>query len=304
MKARIVTLVAAVGSAVSVLAHPGHDDVFAPVHPVLADGLPASQVKIEVRDGFRHITSNGIPDHAPGAFPNRGNPHAMAPQNYAFKVPAEPKVAYQPTPARGQPFGVAVNGVVFDPGTAELWRNDRRWNTEAFGAPMNLGLDKHNAHVQPSGAYHYHALPVGLFERLRKEETSKPMTLVGWAADGFPIYGFFAHAKADDAKSPRKEMKSSWQLRKADRPGGDDGPGGKPDGTYTADWEYVAGSGDLDECNGRVGVTPEFPTGTYYYVITDQFPFIPRMYRGMPDESFQRRGPGRDQRPGPRASAE
>ena len=34
------------------------------------------------------------------------------------------------------------------------------------------------------------------------------------------------------------------------------------------DWNYVAGMGDLDQCNGRFGATPEFPQGTYYYVST------------------------------------
>ena len=35
-----------------------------------------------------------------------------------------------------------------------------------------------------------------------------------------------------------------------------------PMGTFTSDYQYVANSGDLDECNGRTGVTPEYPAGT------------------------------------------
>ena len=58
------------------------------------------------------------------------------------------------------------------------------------------------------------------------------------------------------------------------------------------DYEYVAGLGDLDECNGRYGVTPEFPQGTYYYVVTSEFPSIPRMWRGEPSESVRARGAG------------
>ncbi|MBL0185636.1 MAG: YHYH protein [Candidatus Obscuribacter sp.] len=50
--------------------------------------------------------------------------------------------------------------------------------------------------------------------------------------------------------------------------------------------------GDLDQCNGRTGVTPEYPQGTYYYVITETYPFIPRCYHGTPDPSFERRPPG------------
>ena len=42
----------------------------------------------------------------------------------------------------------------------------------------------------------------------------------------------------------------------------------------------LAGLGDLDRCNGRTGVTPEFPNGIYYYVITSTFPFVHRCLRG------------------------
>jgi hypothetical protein len=51
-------------------------------------------------------------------------------------------------------------------------------------------------------------------------------------------------------------------------------------GTFTQDYEYVDGIGDLDQCNGRFGVTPEFPDGIYYYVVTDDFPFFTRCLKG------------------------
>jgi hypothetical protein len=50
----------------------------------------------------------------------------------------------------------------------------------------------------------------------------------------------------------------------------------------------VAGHGDLDEFGGRSGVTPEFPKGTYYYVMTEEYPFIPRKFKGTPDPSFSK----------------
>ena len=53
-----------------------------------------------------------------------------------------------------------------------------------------------------------------------------------------------------------------------------------PLGTFDGDHVYVAGSGDLDDCNGRTGVTPEFPHGTYYYIITDSYPYIGRCLKG------------------------
>jgi hypothetical protein len=262
--------------------------------------LPPSKVTIEEREGYRYITSNGVPNHEVGAFPNPNNPNAIRAQNYKFRVPLQPKAAEKITVLRHDLFGVASSGVPFDPATAEFWNNDRRWNYDALSGKLNLGTDMNNAHVQPGGVYHYHGLPQGLIARLTKteakkeaqqKEPSKQITMLGYAADGFPIYAQQGHAVADDAKSPLKKLRSSYRLKEGTRPGGNEGPGGAYDGTFSADWEYVAKSGDLDECNGRTGVTPEYPQGTYYYVLTDEFPFVPRSFKGTPDASFTKPRP-------------
>ena len=39
-------------------------------------------------------------------------------------------------------------------------------------------------------------------------------------------------------------------------------------GAFLEDYEYYAGTGDLDEHNGRWCVTPEYPNGTYAYFVT------------------------------------
>jgi hypothetical protein len=41
-----------------------------------------------------------------------------------------------------------------------------------------------------------------------------------------------------------------------------------PLGTFHEDYEYVPGSGDLDEFNGRTVQTPEYPEGVYAYFLT------------------------------------
>jgi len=246
-----------------------------------------NQISITVEGGFRVIRANGIPDHAPGQFPNRGNPNSIAPQSYAYRVPAKPQPAARPTELGMFPFGIAVNGVVFDPKAAEWWRGDWNWQYEPMSGSINLGVDQHNAHVQPNGAYHYHAIPTGLHQRLTGGRPA--LALLGWAADGFPIYGPWGHTDARDTNSPLKKLKSSYRVKPGQRDGG---PGGRHDGSFVADYEYVKGAGDLDECNGRFSVTVEFPQGTYHYTLTEDFPFIPRQFKGTPDASFFRGGPG------------
>lgn len=253
------------------------------------------QVRTTKSEGFLVLESNGLPDHATGAFPNPGNPNRIAPRNHRFRIPMKPSPARGE--ARGVLFGVAVNGIPFDPGTAELWNGDFRWHYEALSGALSvgnrLGVDRNLAHVQPDGTYHYHGIPKGLVERLGAD---KRMVRIGWAADGYPVYSNFGPKHAGDLDSPMTRLSSSWRLRTGKRPGGD-GPGGTYDGSFQQDFEYVEGSGDLDRFNGRFGPTPEYPKGTYYYVLTDTFPFVPRQFKGEPDVSF-RKGPGPSGGPG------
>jgi hypothetical protein len=282
------------------LAHGDHDTgshqhTYSTGGGLIPSAAAASWIDIDGRNGYRYIRADGRADHATGQFPNRGNPNVIATQNYVFRMPLKPVRNAQRTPyVPRMIFGVAINGVVFDPGTAEYWNNDRSsgWMIEALSGAVPLGIDRNNAHVQPDGAYHYHGLPMGLVEKLPYRE--RPV-LIGWAADGFPIYAHWGYRAATNAQSGMVELKSSWRLRQGTREGG--GPGGRPDGTYSRDYEYVAGSGDLDECNGREGPTPEFPQGTYHYVVTAAFPFVPRCYVGTPDPSFMK-GPPQGGRPG------
>ncbi|MCA9048521.1 MAG: YHYH protein [Planctomycetaceae bacterium] len=261
---------------------------------LLSSAVVENSVSITEKDGYRYIVSNGIPDHDTGRFPNRNTPNRISEQQYRFKVTLTPQAARTPTAVGMQPFGVALNGIPFDPAAAEFWRGDRRWQYEALSGVVNLGLDENHAHVQPTGAYHYHGLPTQLVRRLAAPEA---MIHIGYAADGFPIYAMLGYADPNDTSSSLVKLRSSYQMRRGQRPNEPNGPGGTFDGTFVQDYEFAAGTGDLDECNGRFGVTPEYPDGTYYYVLTDTFPFIPRLLQGTMDDSF-RRGP-RDGNRGP-----
>lgn len=288
MKKTLIVVLAVLGLGTPAGAHSGHDDDAPPSVQtrqgwwlnLVPRSEAAQRMEIDAQEGARYIRADGLPDHPTGAFPGPYNPNRISAQSYAFRVALRPARSgrlfyYRPNHL----FGVAINGVVFDPNTDEFWNGDRRsgWMIEALSGARPLGIDQSNAHVQPNGAYHYHGLPTGLIARLGP---ARPL-LVGWAADGFPIY-------VQDGQH------SGWRLRKARDPGG---PGGTPDGTYSLDYEYRPGAGDLDECNGREGATPEFPAGTYYYVLTVEFPHVLRCFVGTADASFVKQRPPPGTRP-------
>ncbi|OUS01943.1 hypothetical protein A9Q86_04640 [Flavobacteriales bacterium 33_180_T64] len=253
----------------------------------------------------RIITANNIPDHMVGLFGMMAgalNPNAISEQNASYTITMNPTEAITVTPLLSTTglgpnagpqysFGVLLNGVELDPIAAEPFPHEGimsanvnwEWNLEALN--VNLGVDCNNAHVQPTGKYHYHGSPTLFLESLNVP--SDTMTLIGYAADGFPVYYKYAYIDAVDNTSGVIEMSSSYQLKSGDRGGdGVTAPCDVYNGVYSNDYEYVDGLGTLDMFNGRTGVTPEYPLGTFYYVITDEFPSIPRFFKGTPSNDF------------------
>ena len=295
-----------------------------PLNLVRANQNPPVENEVSMEEKSRgiHITSNGIPNHRIGRFPNAGNPHAVEPQNHDIVIPSNPeiqeKVTYMNRNGSGlgiagpRVFGITLDGVFIEPGTAETWmgRKDSGWNFEALGGAVPLGLDSNYGHVQPGGLYHYHGLPIDLMKRLGYQ-SGNHSPMIGWAADGFPIYVMYGYTDPSNPKSPVVELTSSHRLKQGSRPSGENGPGGEYDGAFIQDYEFVEGLGTLDQCNGRFCVTPEFPEGTYAYFFSQDWPVVPRAFQGVPvdlksglDEMPPGRGgmappPGRGQEPPP-----
>jgi hypothetical protein len=90
-----------------------------------------------------------------------------------------------------------------------------------------------------------------------KLDNTQHSPIIGWAFDGFPIYGMYGN----DGSGGIKAITSSYEVERSQE-NGDQGYNG------IDDWNYAAGVGDLDECNGRWGPTPEYPEGIYHYVST------------------------------------
>ncbi|MEE2604618.1 MAG: YHYH protein [Bacteroidota bacterium] len=253
----------------------------------------------------RILRGNGIPNHEVGTFPNSGNPNRIREQSVNKNFTLCPSIISEnglDVVGPALVIAYALNSVKFDPGTAgrcnddgvcSLAQGQGKWNIEALGHDtFDFGDDMNHAHVQPNGAYHYHGIPELLLEFLGDKQG---MTIVGWASDGFPVYARYGFSDPNDLNSSVKSLKPSYRLKTEpdlNRPmvlttliggpsQGTTNPNTEiPMGAFTQDYEYVDGLGDLDRCNGRYGVTPEFPDGIYYYVVTDDFPFFTRCLKG------------------------
>jgi hypothetical protein len=103
--------------------------------------------------------------------------------------------------------------------------------------------------------------------------------LIGFAYDGFPVYGAYAY-KNTNGTGGIVRMKSSFSLRNitvrntlytgASVTAGPNVSTTYPLGTFKEDYQFITptASDYLDIHNGRFCVTPEYPAGTYCYFAT------------------------------------
>ena len=234
-----------------------------------------SRVSISVSGDTRTIAANNIPNHKVGSFPNG----SITAQNNVYRVDATPSKGSAKYIRLGTSFGVAVNGVTWDPLAAEFYeKGGMDWNYVAMNGAIRLGLDTQTGHIQGPGEYHYHGISSGLLSSVGySSSTHSP--LLGYAGDGFPVYALKG--------AGGKAMTSSYRLKSGARPGGANAPEGTYDGTFHADYRYVAGAGNLDECNGAMTVSAEYPNGTYAYFLTDSYPIVPICHKGSVSSSFK-----------------
>jgi len=130
-------------------------------------------------------------------------------------------------------------------------------------------------HPDQNGNYHHHATPIALYP----DPSTTHSPIVGFAFDGFPIYGPFGYTDPMNNTSAIKRISSGYTLRNitvrtilpdgsvASTPG-PDVDGTFPLGTYSEDYEHTGTNGDLDEYNGRLCITPDYPGGTHAYFVT------------------------------------
>ena len=227
------------------------------------------------------LSSNSIPNHDFNDG-DRSFANAVGTVDKTYSFPTVPTLAMTTTPLDQINNGVLLNGVkvdilsagCFGVGDGRTGCNDpdAPWRFDPMHAPNGFQVDKSNAHAQPNGGYHYHGPPP-----VANGDAGTVSGVIGYAADGFPIYGPYF-----DDNGVIRRAESSFRLRSGTRPTGPNDPGGVYDGQFRADYEYVSGFGDLDECNGMT------LDGQYRYHVTDAFPYIISCFSGTPDQSFNK----------------
>ncbi len=123
-----------------------------------------------------HVKMNGITgtnDQVPVPAPAYVSPVLLSPSKGNAPISIDAAVA------------VAVNGVpIYDyssQGVNDLTTYDPRYDTKLTGE-----LDQCNGHSGRGDDYHYHASPVCMIAAMKNKG---PAAILGWAFDGYPIYG-------------------------------------------------------------------------------------------------------------------
>lgn len=269
--------------------------------------------KVEYSTGFVYVTTEGIPAYPTGPFLD-GNPSQAASQNAIYRLPLAPtQNTGNPIPTNPGNIGVFINGVsLFDYRDGVAWNPQTNalcggpgnppcpggpqaaqdWNRDAIPAER-AGFDCSKAHPA-MGNYHHHQNPSAFkldlnvvsticnmydADGLYMIDSTQHSPLIGFAYDGFPIYGAYGFRNANGSGGIAR-IKSGYQLRNitvrthwADGTDVDDGPAIGSTywlGYFREDYEWISHTGEdyLDEHNGRFCVTPEYPNGTYAYFAT------------------------------------
>ena len=272
------------------------------------------QVRYNTTDVY--INATGIPSYPTGIFTGDGNTNLAGNQNAIYKLPLNPtQNTGTPTATSGGNNGIFINGVsLFDyrdgvaysasatngicggpPGNPACpggMGATQAWNRDAIPAER-LGFDCAKGH--PAGTnYHHHQNPSAFKYDATTSNTYSSICslydseglyvinptvhspLIGFAYDGFPIYGAYAYTNVNGTGAIAR-MKSSYQLKsqttRTNGPTVGQTIGSQTffNGYFKEDYEYVAHPTDptyLDEHNGRICVTPEYPAGIYCYFAT------------------------------------
>ncbi|MSO42430.1 MAG: YHYH protein [Solirubrobacterales bacterium] len=145
---------------------------------------PTAGLKRKIKRSVLKLSGNGLPSHGTGVFPVSAsddayaydpNPNSISAYALTEKLSLKPKLAKHPTCLSGGTIGVIRTGAAFFDAL----------DAGGDDAAAHEVQDSCGGHPQQQGVYHYHALP----SCIGTGADNKHSKLIGWALDGFPIYG-------------------------------------------------------------------------------------------------------------------
>ncbi len=270
---------------------------------------------VQYSGSWVYVTTTGVPSYITGPFLD-GNPSVTTNQNAIFKIPLSPSQnTGAATATSGGNIGIFINGVaMFDYRDGVAWNSTtsalcgglpgmspcpggptatQAWNRDAVVAER-IGFDCAKGHPA-QGNYHHHQNPSAYkldlsvistvcdiydADGLYVIDSTVHSPLIGYAYDGFPVYGAYGYKNADGTGGIVR-IKSGYQYRnittRTTSPAGATVSAGPnvsttyPLGYFKEDYEFISHAGQadyLDAHNGRFCVTPEYPNGIYCYFAT------------------------------------
>lgn len=304
----------------------------------IVDTMLANVRTVQYSDNNAYVRANGIPAYVIGPYLD-GNPSTAVGRNYLFRIPLNPQVetGTKTTVGLGH-VAVLINGVpIYNYADARSYNNQNIWHQNAI-VFERAGFDCAKGHPAPiqtgppgqgqasaQGQYHHHQDPSAfniakirmsdvcdmyLADGLYVPDSTTHGPLIGYSFDGYPIYGAYGWVEVNGRKVV-KRITPSYRLREitARTSLADGTPLAATQhgpslttaalGSYAEDYEFAAGSGDLDVHNGRFCITPEYPNGTYAYFATidadgnSVYPYVigPTYYGKVATDNFAVRGP-------------
>jgi YHYH protein/Secretion system C-terminal sorting domain len=273
----------------------------------IIDVVQANVQSVKYDASWAYVAATGIPAYITGPFGD-GNPSIATAQNKIFKMPLNPtQNTGTLTATNGGNIGIFINGVaLFDYRDGVAWNNTtnalcggpgnpqcpggmgavQAWTRDAIPAER-AGFDCAKAHPA-MGNYHHHQNPSAFnldltvisnvcstypADGLYVINPNVHSPLLGYAYDGFPIYGAYGYTNTDGTGAITR-IKSSYQLKSYPTGLRVNGPSINQvvgtqtffNGYFREDYEFVAHPGDatyLNVNNGRVCNTPEYPVSLY-----------------------------------------
>lgn len=184
-----IALLSAVGAVAVGCSHtPVVNDRCAAVGASVEEAGFGDSVAVTCDGDYVLLTSNTYPDHELMTGIVGTNEQVPVPAKaYAAPIPVSPKLGTQPQ-TRDAALGVAVNGVpIFDyTGGGEMSQDDLLHHQTQHDTLQTQQLDVCGGHAGRGDDYHYHVKPVCMIGHM---ENAGDAAIIGWAYDGFPIYG-------------------------------------------------------------------------------------------------------------------